>query len=662
MDVNSELNVKSFRKLESDMTARIEAPKLDQNGEYCAIIKVVTDQTGFVWESDGLGIVAAEPKIGEYWLYVPFGAKRLTVKHAQLGILRDYMYTLPIEKSTVYELVLSSGKVIVTVQDEIASQFLYIRTEPANALIYINDRFETTGEFQRKLKPGKYTYRIEAPLYHNQAGVIHLTESKEELNVVLKPAFGYLEVSSTPESSARVLIDGKEQTTTTPLKSEPLASGDYTVQVIKDMYQPATQKVTVQDGKTTPIEFTLLPNFAELSVSSATDANIFVNNQKMGTGNWHDRLSPGVYSIEVQREKHKPALQDVELVAGEKRTLMLQPTPICGSLDVLSSPGGATIAIDGKNFGTTPNSIGKLLIGNYTIILSKPGYATVTKSVSIVEGKTVELNETLTNGRTVNITSMPVGVNLSIDGVAVGQTPYIGTLTYGSHILKIEQGMKVAEKTIVVSQTGGETSYFLQFGLGTVTDIDGNVYHTINIGNQIWMVENLKTTRYRDGTSIPNKTDASSWSSGTTGAYCDFSNNPINSKTYGLLYNWYAVNSSHNIAPTGWHVPTDAEWTMLINYLGGGSIAGGKLKEVGTALWSSPNTGASNEWGFSALPGGCRSSNGTFSLIGNEGNWWSASQISATNAWGRYMSYDYSFVGRNNSTKSYGFSVRCVKD
>ena len=150
----AQITVKSFRKLESDMTARYEAPKKDQNGDVCAVIKVVTTQTGFNWDSDGLGIVAAVPKVSEYWIYVPWGAKRLTIKHPQLGLLRDYLYPISIEKATVYELVLSTGKVVTTVEDEVIGQWLVINPEPAEAMVYINDKLVKTGSYQAKLKPG----------------------------------------------------------------------------------------------------------------------------------------------------------------------------------------------------------------------------------------------------------------------------------------------------------------------------------------------------------------------------------------------------------------------------------------------------------------------------------------------------------------------------
>lgn len=210
---------------------------------------------------------------------------------------------------------------------------------------------------------------------------------------------------------------------------------------------------------------------------------------------------------------------------------------------------------------------------------------------------------------------------------------------------------------------GSAMSLTTQQGNGsTITDIDGNVYHFVTIGTQVWMVENLKTTKYRDGTAIPNVTNNAAWAALTTGAYCNYNNDVNSSTTYGRLYNWHTVNDSRNIAPTGWHVPTDAEWTTLTNYLGGENIAGGKLKEINTTHWTTPNAGADNSSGFTGLPGGYRYNNGLFVSVGNLGYFWSATQYDATYAWERYLNYYGSNIVSFNLYKTYGFSVRCLRD
>ncbi|OFY38572.1 MAG: hypothetical protein A2275_08655 [Bacteroidetes bacterium RIFOXYA12_FULL_35_11] len=196
----------------------------------------------------------------------------------------------------------------------------------------------------------------------------------------------------------------------------------------------------------------------------------------------------------------------------------------------------------------------------------------------------------------------------------------------------------------------------------TVTDIDGNVYHFVTIGTQVWMVENLKVKKYRNGDQISNPTDDTQWAGSTTGAYSNYDNSTTNADTYGRLYNWQAVNDSRKICPTGWHIPTDAEWATLTSYLGGESAAGGKMKETGTAHWLSPNTGATNEKGFTALPAGMRNSSGSFSNMFNHGYWWSSTESDATNAWSLNVNYNHANDYRNYEGKNTGFSVRCVKD
>ena len=196
----------------------------------------------------------------------------------------------------------------------------------------------------------------------------------------------------------------------------------------------------------------------------------------------------------------------------------------------------------------------------------------------------------------------------------------------------------------------------------TVSDVDGNVYHTVTIGTQVWMVENLKTIRYRDSTEIPIVTSDSAWNKLTSGAYCDYENKPSNSVTYGRLYNWFAINNPRNISPEGWHVPTDEDWDILTEYLGGDSIAGGKLKETGLTHWNSPNTGATNESDFTARPGGYRGGSGSFVGLGVYGNFWSSTDESSALAWGRYLYFEDSNFVRGHGSKTYGFSIRCVKD
>jgi uncharacterized protein (TIGR02145 family) len=214
-------------------------------------------------------------------------------------------------------------------------------------------------------------------------------------------------------------------------------------------------------------------------------------------------------------------------------------------------------------------------------------------------------------------------------------------------------------------------------GTPSVTDIDGNVYNTVQIGTQCWTQSNLKVSKYRNGDNIPTGLSNSAWENTTSGAYAIYDNNPVNDGLYGKLYNHYAVTDSRGLCPTGWHVPSDGEWNVLVKYLDANadtvcgncwqsSIAGGALKS--TAMhptpggWNPPNTGATNSSGFTALPGGLRANDGVFGGMSGSGFWWSSSVLSGSFAWPRYLNHYNSGISRDGNGRTSGFSVRCCRD
>ena len=220
-----------------------------------------------------------------------------------------------------------------------------------------------------------------------------------------------------------------------------------------------------------------------------------------------------------------------------------------------------------------------------------------------------------------------------------------------------------------------------------IKDADGNVYTSVTVGTQVWMKENLKTTKYNDGTAIPNITDSTEWAALTTGAYCDYSNTLSNSTSYGRLYNWFAVdnnattkvasNGGKNVCPTGWHVPSDAEWTTLTDYLtNNGYGYGGSGDDIAKSMaatsgWTTYGTlgtvgndqASNNSSGFTALPSGYRDYDGTYFGVGEYSGWWSSSEASSYNtAFNQNVHYVTSIVFNNFGHKTYGASVRCLRD
>jgi uncharacterized protein (TIGR02145 family) len=245
---------------------------------------------------------------------------------------------------------------------------------------------------------------------------------------------------------------------------------------------------------------------------------------------------------------------------------------------------------------------------------------------------------------------------------------YATTMTV--HTSSGDVDFEISEITSITFESDGG-------GTGTVTDIDGNVYQTLVIGDQEWMVENLKVTHYRNGDPIPNVTDNDEWANANNGAYCVYANNESNVDTYGYLYNWYAVGDERGLAPEGWHVPTDDEIKQLEMYLGmsqseaddidyrgtnqGSQLAGNAALWVDGALENDPEFGSS---GFDLLPGGYRTSSGYFGNLGSYGYVWSATETENYTyyAWVRLLNFSNTQVGRNYFDKRNGFSVRCVRD
>ncbi|MCF8370891.1 MAG: fibrobacter succinogenes major paralogous domain-containing protein [Bacteroidales bacterium] len=271
----------------------------------------------------------------------------------------------------------------------------------------------------------------------------------------------------------------------------------------------------------------------------------------------------------------------------------------------------------------------------------------------------------------------PVVGNLSILKDLNGQSywPQYGLNLIGN--MQPGQGYQIkliAADTLIYPQNSNIINPNFACG-DQIVDYDGNSYNTVQIGNQCWMKENLKTTHYPNGANIPYITSNTGWTAlglTNTDAYCYYNNNP--SGDYGALYTWTAAmngagngssasNPVQGACPMSWHVPDDTDWTTLINYLGGINACGGQLKETGTLHWNSPNTCGTNNSGFNALPGGYRYSlNGTFSSLGTYGYWWSATEQNSTYARYLRLAYNVAAVSQYHANKKTGYSVRCVRD
>lgn len=310
-----------------------------------------------------------------------------------------------------------------------------------------------------------------------------------------------------------------------------------------------------------------------------------------------------------------------------------------------------------------------IIVFNCTKIEREPKVETgeiteITITSAKAEGNIVDHGNGIDHGHCWSITSTPT---ISDFKTSLGIITNLGS--YETVLQNLQPGTKYylrAYATNDLVTTYGNEISFTTFKTDAITDADGNYYNIVTIDNQIWLEQNLKTTKYNDGTDIPLVIDNTTWASLTTPAYSWYDNDEvIYKKEYGALYNLYTIKTG-KLCPNGWHVPSDSEWTTLTTYLGGESVAGGRLKEAGTTHWPSPNVGATNQVGFTALPGGCRDFDQNliyrFSKIGFNGFWWSSTETSISSAWIRDMNYNMASIERYDWYANFGLSVRCIKD
>lgn len=478
------INVKSFRLLENDLDARVNHPKRDQNNEVCAIIKVVTTQTGFTFDVGSLGVVVTEQKAGEIWVYVPRGVQRITISHSQLGVLRNHPLNIPIQAAMVYELVLTTAKVTTTVEEpEIESQWLIITSNPEGANVFIDDMLVGTTPFQRRYREGDYNYRVELPRYHNQAGRISLKGDRQRIDLTLKPNFGDIRVTSTPENGMAIYLNDNNTGKTTPATIEGVASGENTVKLIDSWYQPQAKRVTVNDEKTTTVSFQMQPAFANVTINAKPSANILIDDVQKGNTRWNGRLMEGVYSIRIEKDKHYPQTRKLEIISGKDQSFDFELKPKTGAVNISTIPIDANISIDDKNYGKTPLTIKDLLVGDYNLSIDKTGYGSINRKITITENKELDIKETLPTGLEVTFETTPSGAELYINGKYQGKTPQNISLEYGNHNVKLVNNSRVIEEIININQNSknkwifdvidGKEVNFTSFPVNSTLRIDG---------------------------------------------------------------------------------------------------------------------------------------------------------------------------------------------
>ena len=508
-------------------------------------------ETGFL-------AVSTEPNEADVYVDGKHYGKTMTV----ITDLAEGSHTLKLEKQGYVTLTKSINivkgetlKLNETLQT-VSSQktFLIVKADQPDARIYIDDNLKNTGEHAESVIIGTtHTYKIECNLYHTETGTVTVND-KMTVNKTLRPAFGYINISTSPEQGAKVFVDG-DYIGVSPVKTDKLKSGSHTVMVMKDMYKMKEQSFTVTDGQTTNANLTMSANFVTLTVNTDADSDIYVDEDYKGRGRWTGRVSEGLHNLEARKQNHRSSKTSVDLVLGENKTIALEaPQPISGSIDVNSSPMSAEIYIDGKHYGQTPNYINEILIGTHTLKLEKQGCATITKTIKIKENETLTVNEKLQTGKEITIKTDKSGDKVYVDDNYVGLSPVTTSLAFGSHTIKAEHDGKYVNKTINVSQYGGDNSVMLAF----VQKINGHEY--VDLGLSVkWATCNVGASKPEDYGNYYAWGETS-----TKSTYYE-----INSKTCGKQMNDIKGNSQYDAARANWggtwRLPTRAELEELKN-------------------------------------------------------------------------------------------------
>lgn len=450
------INVKSFRMLDNDLTANTNGTyELDQNGEKAALIKVVTNQTGFSFDCGSLGVVKTMQKPSEIWVYVPRGVRRITISHPTLGVLRDYDFPVSVEGARTYEMVLTTDQVETIVKHDVGGQYLIMNVSPTSAIVNI-DGVEVPvedGVVTKLITYGKHNYSVSDPYYKEEQGVINMGKEKQTLNISLTPNYGLLFISTTPDHGASVYIDDNlSPAGTTPFQTSKLRKGNHNLRIKLALYETKDTTINVADGKS-DVVIPMSPLYGTVEVTAPGGCHIYINDEDKGSNLFKGRLTEGLYKIEARKDSYRPYETSMQIHKGETKSVSLSaPTPIYGILNVNSRPVGANVFVDGKLRGTTPLILNDVLIGERKVTISKDGFETIIKSPNVVEDQKSDIIVALQSIR--NKSKVTFSCNVHIDSLKVDGIPAkldgVNYLTSGTHKISfVIDGHEITDNIIV---------------------------------------------------------------------------------------------------------------------------------------------------------------------------------------------------------------------
>lgn len=402
LNVFGQIKVKedSFKKIDGYVMLN-KYEHTDVNNAPMALIKISTENINaeqrrkFTFKGNLATFFDVHFEPGEIYLYVSAAAATfIEIIHDDFGKTE---FTLPYDLCDFcgYEMVIVRPNVDYDNMPQI--NYLVINADQDNAAIYIDGNYVGDKEASRSFEIGsKHTWKIDCKLYHSESGEVTITSGDAiEISKTLRPAYGYINVTTNPEMNAVVFIDN-ERVGTTPYKSDKMPSGTYSVRIVKEMYDAVENTFIIEDGATTLAEISLSAGFMKLTVKADPDSDIYIDSEYKGKGEWNGEVLFGTHYLEARKENHKPAVMKVELDKNSTSEIVLEtPRPITGHIDINTSPMKADIYLDGKHYGTTPKVISNIIIGEHKLKLEKDGYVALEKDIVVEEGEMLSLNEKL---------------------------------------------------------------------------------------------------------------------------------------------------------------------------------------------------------------------------------------------------------------------------
>ena len=483
---NSRLNVKSLKLIENDTEAS-RAMKKDKNGDKCALVKIQTpnmneaERNRLQFQADmGTFVYDDKTAVGEVKIFLTEGCKTLIIMHPDYGKL-NYAMPLTLEGWKTYEMVLMADKDDVAAPKTISlnSNYVIINVTPKDALINVDGKLCTNGKANLTVDEPHHL-EVSHKLYHTYEMEIHASATEKlKYDVNLTPAFGWLKIDSKPESGAIVLIDG-ERKGMTPFTSDTLPSGEYEVKLMKDMYETGTFTVVVKDTQTQEIELPIKPTFSQVTVTTDSESDIFIDGEKKGKGKWQGRLLEGTHILEARKISHRTTAVKLDVIVGKNESVVINnPIPIYGALDIQSEPDEAEVYLDGVKIGETPLKKNDVLVGNRTIRFEKKGCATLTKSYKVEESNILSIYEKLDSGKIITVTTGREGDEIYVDGKLAGHSPLDVSMGYGRHTVKAMRNGRSVMKDIDVKINGTQTQLTLEFGkiITITTDKEGDAIY-----------------------------------------------------------------------------------------------------------------------------------------------------------------------------------------